>query len=259
MIDAVSLYEACDQLFDNFPLAARDVDHSGTIRSMVLMLRDGDDPRFFLLAQGCGEGGPLYSMCRWPAGDAVDIDARGSDPIPDVLASAVTRGMPLPRHGSVFGWVDRAAFGALIVIYNDGAPGRPMPRWSVMPLAGLPESQWPPFTGRSLFGQWFWEDYWAGSIVSLDQLIAHAPGSVFWVNTRAVLAADSCAVVRDIPSPDGHTLRRGRYVYCEALRSGRPVPSLTALLADPGKIDMAPRFRRTGPPMLVTDRIRHRP
>lgn len=259
MSGVASLYEACGQLFDNFPLAARDVDRSGAIRSMVLMLRQGDDARFLVLAQGCGEGGPLYSMCPWPAGDVVDIDARGRPAVPDELTSAVTHGVPLPRHGSMFGWADQGTFGALIVIYTDGAPGRPLPRWTVMPFAGLTESRWPPFTGRRFFGRWFWDEYWAGSIVSLDELIAQAPGSVFWVNTRTVLAADSCAVVRDIRSPDGHTLRRGRYVYWEALRSGRLVPSLTALLADPAKIDMAPRFRRPGPSMLVTDGIRHRP
>jgi len=258
MIYTASLYETCGELFDSFPLAARDVDPAGPIRSMVLMLREEDDARFFVLAQGGGEGGPLYSLCPWPAGDVVDIDARGRAPVPEVLVRAVTRGIPLPRHGSVFGWVDRASVGALIVIYTDGAPGRPQPRWSVMPFAGLPESHWPPFTGRTFFGEWFWGDYWAGGIVSLDQVIARAPGSVFWVNTRAVLAAYSCAVARDIVSPDGHALRRGRYVYWEALRSGRPVPSLTALLADPEKIDMAPRFRRPARARLVTDGSRHR-
>ena len=40
-------------------------------------------------------------------------------------------------------------------------------------------------------------------------------------------------------------LRRGRYVYSEALRAGEVVPSLTALLADTRKTDLAPRFRRS--------------
>lgn len=252
MIQIASLYAACHELFAKFPLAARDVGDSGTIRSMVLMLRDDDDSRFFVLAQRCGEGRPRYSLCSWPAGDLVDIDTDGGAAVPDLLASAVTRGVPLPRHGSMFGWIDRAAIGALIVIYTDSAPDRPLPRWSVMPMAGLPESRWPPFTGRGSFGPWFWDEYAAGSVVWLDQLIAQAPDSVFWVNTRAILASDCCAVARDIQGPYGHTLRRGRYVYSEALRSGKPVPSLTALLADTAKIDMAPRFRRPGPPMRVT-------
>jgi len=41
-------------------------------------------------------------------------------------------------------------------------------------------------------------------------------------------------------------LQRGRYVYYQALRAGKPVPSLRVLLAATGKIDLAPRFRRTG-------------
>jgi hypothetical protein len=256
VITTASLYEVCGQLFARFPLAIRDLDLNGTIRSMVLVLHEQDEARFFVLAQSQGEGGALYSLCPWPAGDVVDIDARGRAPVPGVLASAVTRGVPLPRHGSMFGWADHSAFGALIVTYTDATPARPLPRWSVMPFAGLPESRWPPFTGRALFGQWFWDDCRAGHIVPLDQAIAQTPGSVFWVNARAMFGSDCCAVARDVPSPEGHTLLRGRYVYSEVLRSGQPVPSLTALLADPAKIDMAPRFRRLEPFALVTDASR---
>jgi hypothetical protein len=251
MIETASVYEACGELFANFPLAARDMDVTGTIRSMVLMLRDGRDLRFFVLAQGRGNGAALYSLCPWPAGDVIDIDARGSSAVSSLVIRAVTQGIPLPRHGSMFGWANQAAFGALIVIYTESGPARPLPRWSVMPYAGLPESQWPPFTGRGFFGQWFWDDIRAGNIASLGQLIAESPGAVFWLDTRALLASDCCAVARDIQGPDGHTLRRGRYVYSEALRSGKPVPSLTALLADPAKVDMAPRFRRRRPSLLV--------
>jgi hypothetical protein len=67
----------------------------------------------------------------------------------------------------------------------------------------------------------------------LDDLIAGTPGTVCWINTKAVLGSDCCAVARDITSPEGHTLRRGRYVYYEALRK---------LLAAADRADLASRF-----------------
>jgi hypothetical protein len=246
MIRTTSLYETCEELFVGYPLAARIVNDSGTIRSMVLMLGDLDDVRFFVLSHDCGQGAPLYSLCPWPAGEIVKIEADGGAPIPDVVTNAVTHGVPLPRHGSLFGCTVRDAITALVVIYTEYEPTRPLPRWTVMPLAGIPEPQWPPFTGKRLFGHWFWEHYRAGSIVSLASLIAETPDTVFWVNTQENLGSDCCAVARDVEGPHGCKLRRGRYVYSEALRSGKPVPSLTALLADTGKTDLAPRFRRSG-------------
>jgi hypothetical protein len=244
MIETASLYDRCGELFTNFPLAARSMDAGGTIHSMVLMLRDGEDARFFILAQSCGGGPPLYSVAGWPAGDIVDIDARRNTAVPGALACAVTRGVPIPRHGSIFGWTGPDVITSIIVIYTQRAPDRPVPRWTVMPLAGTEWDVWPPFTGRQFFGSWFWEHYRSGQLVLLDGVIADNPGAVFWVNTYQALGADSCAVARDIKDPDGPILRRGRYVYSEILRSEQPVPSLTALLADASKTDLAPRFRR---------------
>jgi hypothetical protein len=69
---------------------------------------------------------------------------------------------------------------------------------------------------------------------------------VFWTDTGAILGSGCCAVAHDIRSPEGPMLQRGRYVYYQALRAGKPVPSLRVLLAATGKIDLAPRFRRSG-------------
>jgi len=62
-------------------------------------------------------------------------------------------------------------------------------------------------TDEHVFGTWFWEYYLAGDLVSVDGLIAEVPGAV-------------------------------------PLQAGRRVPSLRVLLADVGKTDLAPRFRR---------------
>jgi hypothetical protein len=209
---------------------------------MVLMVCEGGQARFFVLSQGCGYEMPLYSLCPWPSGDIFDVAGDGS--VPGFLENAVVNGVPLPRHGSMFGWMEGDTVDALVVVYTDHVPGRPVPCWTVMPLAGIPEARWPPFTGQRFFGPWFWEEHRAGRIVLLDDLLADARGAVFWVNTRQALGSACCAVARDVGGRTGPTVRRGRYVSSEALRVGRPVPSLTALLADDGKIDLAGRFGR---------------
>lgn len=240
-----SLYDACQALFESYPLAVRAVDCSGTIRSMVLMLRDGEDAGFFVLSYNCGEGGPFYSLCPWRTRAIVDIEVDSGTAVPDVAVNAVTHGVPLPRHGSLFGWRSGNAVTALVAVYSKYTPECPEPCWVVMPLAGTPEAQWPPFTGEHLFGYWFWEHYRGRSIVSLSGLIAGTPDTVFWAETETVPDGDCCIVARDIWSPEEElTLRRGRYVYYQVLQAGVTVPSLRTLLDATGKIDMAPRFRR---------------
>ena len=76
---------------------------------------------------------------------------------------------------------------ALVAFYATYSPMSPDPYWSVMPLADIPPSSWPPFAGEPFFGCWFWEYYRAGNVSSLDDLIAATPGTVFWINTKAVL------------------------------------------------------------------------
>ena len=242
MIRTSSLYETCHGLFAGYPLAV--VDEGDLIRSMVLILRDGEHAEFFVLLHECREDKSLYSLCPWPAGGIVDIEADGSDPAPDVAVDVMAHGVPIPRHGSLFGWSFGNGITALVPIYAEYSPADPQPRWSVMPIVGSPEAQWPPFTGEHLLGRWFWEHYHAGRIISLTGLIAGTQDTVFWVNTRAILGSDCCIVANNVKYPEGPMLGRGRYVYHEALRAGMPVPSLRTLLSDTGKIDLAPRFRQ---------------
>jgi hypothetical protein len=238
------LYEACHELFTHYPLAAETADDAGSVSSsMVLMLRDHDDAQFFVLSHQRSENTPLYSLSPWPTGHITLIEGDYNDAISDVIVKAVTCGVPIPREGSLFGWSNEDTITALVAVYTSYTPESPIPSWAMMPLAGLPETQWPPFANERFFGRWFWKHYSAGNITLLNNLIAEAPDTVYWVDTRAILGSDCCAVVRDLMGPDGHALSRGRYVYFQALRAGKPVPPLTKLLADPGKIDLAPRFQ----------------
>ena len=211
---------------------------------MVLMLQSEDDGGFYALSHISGDGMSPYSLWSWPAGEIVNIEPGDSGAVPGMAINAISHGIPIPRDGSLFGWVSGDAITALIVIYAEYAPSYPEPGWAVMPLAGTSETQWPPFTGQRLFGHWSWEQCQGGSIISLDDLIAETPDTVCWVDTKAIFGSDSCAVARDIRTLDGHVLRRGSYIYYQVLRTGTPVPSLEGMLADPGTIDLAPRFQR---------------
>ena len=242
MVPASRAYLACRNLFNEYPLAVSAANHVPTIHSIVLMLGDDDDVRFFVLVRNNGTGGPTYTLCPWRGDGIVSITADG-DGVPDPAAEAVMRGVPLPQDGSMFGWTCQEIVTALIVVFARYTPETPVPAWSVMPLAGIPKAQWPPFTCEHLFGHWFWEHYQAGDIVSLDGFIAETPETFFWVDTQAILGSDCCVVARDIKTPEGRILRRGKYLTAAALQPGAAVPSLTELLADTSKIDLAPRFQ----------------
>jgi hypothetical protein len=239
-----SVRSSCDRLFAEYPLAIRHTHCSGLIRSMILMLEDGGAARFYVLSHNHGERGSIYSLFPWPAGRTSDIEeeiraGRALDEVSRVL----TRGVPVPLHGSLFGWRRDDSITALIAIYAKYSPPHTEPSWTIMPLTDIPETQWPPFTERRFFGDWFWQWYRAGSITSLGNLIASTPETVFWVDTKAILGSGSCAVAAEVSAPEGYRLRRGCYVYYRALRAGRPVPSLRALLSDDSRIDLSPGFR----------------
>lgn len=246
MMRASTTYEACHELFTRYPQAVTTVSRRQTLRSMVVMLKEGDHAGFFVLLHKAGDDNSSYSLWPWPAGDLIDIPADNTTAVPDIAADAVIHGVPIPRDGSLFGWTFGDVFTALIVVYAQYTPDTPEPGWSVMPLVGVPEAQWPPFTGEPLFRHWSWDSYRSGNVICLDNFIAITSDTVFWVDTKASLGSSCCAVAHDIKTPAGHTLRCGRYVYYEVLRAGKPIPVLRELLADPGRIDLAPRLQGTG-------------
>lgn len=244
MTRASSLYEACGDLFVGYPLAVGAVSPGGSARSMVLLHQEGGDVNFFVLTRDHHDDQVSYTLRRWHEPGGVDIGPGAPPAVSHRFAAAITHGVPIPRHGSLCGWQQDGVISALIVVYAEYTPKSPVPSWTTMPLVGIPEAEWPPFADEPLFGQWFWEHYRAGRIISLGGLLARTSGLVFWADTVPILGSGCCAVAHDIRSPEGWTLQRGRYVYYQALRAGKPVPSLKALLADSGKIDLASRFQR---------------
>ncbi|HTT53409.1 MAG TPA: hypothetical protein VMH35_18605 [Streptosporangiaceae bacterium] len=242
MIRTDCLYETCRQLFADYPLAAEDIGGSGLIRSMALMLPEGDKVSFFMLVAWQAERRAFFSLFPWHADGGVDIKPDG-EAVPQAMVAALTSGIPIPRDGSMFGWAREGIITALIGVQARYTPASPLPSWTVLPLASIPAAQWPPFTGDHLLGPWFWEHYRAGTIVLLNDLIAGTAGLVFWVDTKRLLGSGCCVVAGGIESADGYTLPRGCYVYYEALRTGRTVPSPDLLLANLGKTDLGPHFQ----------------
>lgn len=242
MIPTSQVYSVCSDLFNEYPLAVSAVKHVPTMHSMVLMLPHGDDVSFFVLLRMRGEGRPVYTLSPWRADGAVEIGAGGAE-VPGLTEDVVTQSVPIPRDGSMFGWTYQEMVTAFIVFYARYTPDRPTPTWSVMPLVGIPETQWPPFTDEYLFGHWFWEHHRTGNIIDLGDVIAATPDTIFWVDTYAALGSDCCVVACDLKTPEGRILRQGTYVDSATLRAGTAVPTLAELLAEVGKTDLAPRFQ----------------
>jgi hypothetical protein len=210
---------------------------------MILMLSDREGATFFVLRHDRRDGRSRYTLRQRGTRETVNIEADRDTAVPDAAVNAVTRGVPVPRDGSLFGWRYDDAVTALVPVYTAPTATSPDPFCAVMPRAGVPEVQWPPFTEEHLPGPWLWEHYWARTIISLGGFIAETPATVFWVNTKATFGTNCCVVARDLESGEDYKLRRGIYVYYMALRADTPVPSLTGLLAESDKIDLAPRFR----------------
>jgi hypothetical protein len=242
MTHADAVYRMCQKLFADYPLAISVVNDGDAYRSMVLVLKNGDGAKFFVLSCDYEDARPIYSLRPWRSRGVVDIASDDTTDVPDMAVKAVTRGVPIPRHGALLGWRNEDSVTALVATYTEYEPECPEPNWAVMPRAGVSETLWPPFTGQPTLGRWFWAYYHAGSIVSLDALIAATHGTVFWADTKETLGWDSCIIAADIRSGRGYTLNRGRYIYYRALREGTPVPALGIMLAARKKVDLAPRF-----------------
>lgn len=242
MMITSSLYETSRRLFNDHPLASAESGDGDANQFMVLLLRGTDEANYFVLSQ-CRTGGRSeYSICPWPGGPAATIDTDGDGLVPVRLAMAVRQGTPLPRDGSLLGWVQNGIVTALIAVYTEWSPEAPEPCWSVMPRADSSRTQWPPFTDEALIGDWLWDFVEEGKVVSVDEIIAGTAETVFWADAQAVLGSGCCVVTHDLRSPGRYTLPSGCYVYHEALYVGARIPSVEELLTTVDRADLAARF-----------------
>jgi hypothetical protein len=247
---AVSLYKGCENLFADYPLAVEPVTAGRTQARMALVLESGTGTTSWTLHWvKDGQPSAFFTVRPWRDRDqGVVIGSGGRTGQQGALsfeeaARVVITSVPFPRNGSMFGWKDGDTVTALILFYSDPETDEEPVR-SCMPLAGTPESQWPPFLGERLFGSWFWEYCRTGRIVDLGSLAGQTQRMVFWVPLEIPSAGPGCVAVKaDLAAGDGtFTLPRGCYAWWKALRGGAPVPPLADLLADPRKIDLGTRF-----------------
>jgi hypothetical protein len=248
----MTLHERCSLLFDRYPLAVSDG------RLMVLATPEGG---FHILAR-IRRG---WQMWPWSGGrDAFitpDADTAGAE-----YADAVMRGIPLPRHESVFGWVDAWQVTALILPYTEmvWSPEAARPYFSVMAAEGGTRRQRAPFaesTAVAAAAMEFWDGYEAGRIADLTTVIGGSRDTVLWAPADiAGAGAAVLAVRRQLASgPGGWTLPAGVYVFSRVLHAGQPVPSLAEALAARDATDLGPRFRPHRGASLTVGRTKHRP
>lgn len=147
--------------------------------------------------------------------------------------------VPLPRAGSLFGWAPDGEVTVLVAFYGGGGPnGEPV--ISPMPHTGLPQAEWPPFTGAQpgtwIAGPWIW----GPEMVDVGAQIAGTTGLAFWVPTEGALGAGCIGVTRYLDLPSGQRLLSGLYVYASDLAAGMALPDWP--ITNDGVIDLGPRF-----------------
>src|SRR5215471_17103347 len=145
MVPASRAYLACRYLFNEYPLAVSGVDHIPAMHTMVLMLCDGEQVRFFVLMRIRSRSRTDYTLSPWRATGAVEIAADGGE-VPELVANVVEQGIPVPRDGSLFGWAYQEIVTALIVIYARYRSGRSCRLWARRSRSG-PRSASSGFSG----------------------------------------------------------------------------------------------------------------
>jgi hypothetical protein len=225
-----SLYQRCQQLFADYPLAVLDD------WEMALLMPAGTGAAFFILAK---EEDGSYTMDRWSGEELGRVSSNGGS-AGDDMACVLKDGVPCPRDGELFGWVQHGVITGLIAASISQEHG---PVWSPMPAVGTPEDSWPAFVGPHVLGHWFWDEYQAGKIVSLGPLIASTPGTIYWAATEPTIGSGS-AVVTTAVHKGGISLPDGVYIYHGVLTgSGLCAEALESLARKAPQTDLAPRFR----------------
>lgn len=217
---------------------------------MVLMAPGDGRPRFFILSQESTAGKP-FSLFPWRA-PGTTVIIRGPGSLPDEAAEALACGVPIPPHGSIFGWAAGSAVTALVFAYARYTPQSPVPGWSVLPCLEVPRGQWPPRSYKKVLGRWFWQYVRAGAVLDLRDDIAAAPGALLWSGAAQLPDSECCAVARDVALTGGLRLPAGRYVPYQAALADVPIPALDVLLRDPSRRDLASgRSRGIGRPQIA--------
>lgn len=240
-----SAFAACLRLFRGYPLAIRRHYAEHRYGSLVLMNRAAGRARFFVLIM---EWDDLFVIRPWDRRDCARVEIRPSEPVPGDVREIIESAVPVPRDGTVLGWLDGHKVQAMIAVY-----GRLTEPWDdpaavpgvlVMPFVGSQAADWPPLTDSPLDGGRLWRYLERGHLADLTALVARQHGCVYWVpapDGRAGGWARARIVVTERLVTDKFWLPAGVYVDRVALREGDTRWTAGQLLALPGVIDLAGR------------------
>ena len=209
---------------------------------MVLMNRSAGGPGYFVLSWP--QDG-LFIIRPWSRQeDSETITPDGE--VPDAVFRVIAHSMPVPRDGTLLGWVEDRQVTAMLAVHS--APPAvtgaavPFPEIRVMPLAGTSELDWPPFTGSPLVDGRLWDYLDRSKLVDIGPLLTGRAGQAFWVPSprgHSPKHGAGCVVLpRNLPGEECW-LPAGVYIHHWMLREGIPVPAPAQLLALPSAVDMA--------------------
>jgi hypothetical protein len=245
-LSGTTSFDACLQLFEQYPLAVTRHAADGGSLSMVLLNRTAGRAVFFVLTQARDD---LFVIRSWYHHDGIDQAIRPGEPGPGPIRELITGSMPVPRDGALLGWVTDSQVTALLAVYCrapdpwDGAV--PEPQIRVMPMEGTKEVlHWPPFAASPLGDGRFWEYVQRGEVVDVGSIADRSTGQVFWVPSQDRWSAGPgyIVVMGNLPA-DEYWLPAGVYLDHWTLREGIQAPPVNWLLSLPGVIDLSGRLR----------------
>lgn len=240
---ADAVFAACLRLFRCYPLAVRR--HYAELRygSMVLRERVAGGARFYVLIM---EWDDLFVIRPWDRRDGGRVPIRPGEPVRDEVRRVIGSAVPVPRDGTLLGWLAGrrvqaviAAYGRLTEPWDDPAA---VPGVLVMPATGSQPACWPPFTAGPLDDGRLWEHVQGGRLADLVPLVSHRPGRVYWVpgaDRRGGRRAGARVVVTERLDAGEFWLPAAIYADHWTLREGTPRPAVSQLLALPGVTDLA--------------------
>ena len=220
LVDALSgSFAACAQLFTHYPLAVTRHCADRGFQSMVLVNHDTGPNGFFVLTQVSHD---LFVIRSWHHQHGVSQGIRPGEAVSGIVHRVITDSLPVPRDGALLGWVTDSQVTVMLATYCRQSLSldipAPVPEILVMPMAGTSElAHWPPFASSPFDGR-LWEYVERGQIVDIVPVLTHGLGRAYWVPA-------------------------GVYMDHWILREGFAAPPVTRLLALPGVVDLAHRFR----------------
>jgi hypothetical protein len=225
------LHTRCAELFDTCPEAVTND------RDMVLYLphAHGSAPRWFTLER---HDNGNYRIRRRNVAGGFNIKPGQTDA--GHFTDVINAGVPFPRHGSVYGWLDDREVTALIL--PDAQPGQ-TPCFVITVRTDV--EWWPEAGDMCAFGWWFWDNYRVGKIVNLAHVIHAAPDTVYWAGMPDAAgfwrrSSHAIGVRTSLAVSDDGVFPAGVYVLNLDMADGMPMPTLDRLLAAAHRVDLAP-------------------